>query len=70
MKCKCGNDRFHGHQVSHHDVVVDGHGSWQTDEGVYFSAVPFGPFTCTVCGAEYETLDDLPCDDVGGLADE
>ena len=56
MKCKCGNDRFIAHQVCHHDVITDGDGEFSADKGVYYGGRPFGPFTCTVCGAEYEEL--------------
>jgi hypothetical protein len=58
MKCRCGNELFIGHQVSHHDVKVDGQKNFISDLGVYDSKTPFGPFTCTKCGAVYEEFEE------------
>lgn len=56
MKCECGNDTFSAHQVCHHDVLVNGSGEYADDKGVYYGHKPFGPFTCTACGKEYDEL--------------
>jgi len=58
-KCpKCGNGKFSGHQQVFMDVFVDSKGDWISDASKkpYDSNEPYGPFTCTKCGAEYETL--------------
>jgi len=62
MKCKCGNNRFIGHQVCHHHIQVDECGDFQEDGEIYYSGNPFDPFTCTVCGTEYEELDEKGAD--------
>lgn len=59
MKCTCGNDAFSAHQVCYHDITVDSSGCFTEDHGVYESEHPYGPFTCTACGKEYETLEEL-----------
>ena len=62
MKCSCGNNEFNAHQVCRLDVVVDEKGNWlrnpnfDTDGAIYDSGTPYGPFTCTKCGKEYEEL--------------
>lgn len=63
MKCKCcGNDRFIGHQIIRADVEVDGYGRFignlfgGLEAHIYDSGIPYGSFTCTKCGAEYEDL--------------
>lgn len=56
MTCKCGNDRFMAHQICRRDVKVDGDGDFFADQGIYDSETPYGPFTCTECGAEYDEL--------------
>lgn len=56
MKCKCGSDRFMAHQICRHDVVVNDHGVWLEDRGIYDSEKPYGPFTCMDCGQEYDEL--------------
>ena len=63
MKCKCcGNERFIGHQVIRADVIVDGNEAFAEnlfgglESHIYDSENPYGPFTCTKCGAEYEKL--------------
>ena len=61
MLCKCGNDEFTAHQVCHMDVVVDGHNNWQRNTPddsscCYESETPFGPYTCTKCGKEYDSI--------------
>lgn len=56
MKCKCGCERFMAHQICRHDVAVDGRGDFLSDQGIYDSETPFGPFTCTNCGIQYDEL--------------
>lgn len=56
MRCECGGERFMAHQISRHDIVVDGAGNFLEDHGIYDSETPYGPFTCTSCGKEYEEL--------------
>lgn len=55
-KCRCGNNRFNAHQVSHHDIVTNGYGDFIEDRGAYYGNTPFGPFTCTKCGESYDEL--------------
>lgn len=64
MVCKhCKNNRFIGHQIIRADILVDESGDFVENlpEGleahVYDSEKPYGPFTCTKCGAEYDTLE-------------
>lgn len=65
MQCKCGNKTFVAHQVCHLDVVVDSENEFlrnlhdTSEASIYYSGMPFGPYTCTVCGAEYNELSDL-----------
>ncbi len=60
MKCKfCGSEEFVAHQVVHMDVLVDGDGNFIDNlsggaANIYASEKPFGPFTCSRCGAEYD----------------
>lgn len=56
MKCICGNDKFHAHQQCYHDVTVDGNNIFLDDRGCYDSEKPYGPYTCTACGKQYEEL--------------
>ena len=62
FKCKCGNREFIAHQVVRMDAIVNGHNDWQrspnydTDAAIYDSETPYGPYTCTKCGAEYGEL--------------
>lgn len=64
MKCKvCGNDKFYGHQVLRTDVICDEHGRFLQNlmDGmgpyIYDAETPYGPFTCTKCGTEYDELE-------------
>lgn len=64
-KCKCGCTRFYAHQVCRVDVIVDKDNNFQGDitEGqvsVYDAEEPYGPYTCMKCGAEYDSLEELP----------
>lgn len=62
MKCECGNNEFSGHQQVYVDVVVDEHGNFDRnlcesiEDSIYEAGRPYGPFTCTKCGKEYEDL--------------
>lgn len=62
MICVCGNDRFIGHQLIRSDVYVDADGAFEDnlpgglDANIYDAEKPYGPFTCTCCGKEYEKL--------------
>ena len=62
MKCVCGNDKFIGHQVVRADIVVNQDGDFDSnlecglDAAVYDTEDPYGPFTCTACGKEYDEL--------------
>ena len=40
-------------------MAVNPYGAYQEDLGVYDAEDPYGPFTCTQCGAEYGELDEL-----------
>lgn len=66
-RCKiCGNDRFVGHQAVRLEVITDGEGDFMdnmpegAESAIYDSSSPYGPFTCTKCGEEYDELDELP----------
>jgi len=52
----CGNESFTAHMQCYHDILVDGHGQFMRDEGIYESGKPYGPFTCPECDTEYEEL--------------
>lgn len=63
MVCKIyNNTRFIGHQIIRADVLVDSAGEFEADlpggveNHIYDRAMPYGPFTCTCCGAEYDKL--------------
>ena len=64
MKCECGNDKFVGHQICRVDVIVDEGNNFlenivsdkELGDSVYDSETPYGPYTCTECGAEYPDL--------------
>ena len=52
----CGSKRFLAHQVCYHDVIVNPDNIFEEDAGVYESDTPYGPYTCKICGAEFEEL--------------
>lgn len=63
MRCRhCNNNQFIGHQILRTDVLVDEEGNFADnlpgglESHVYDSEKPYGPFTCTKCGAEYDEL--------------
>lgn len=64
MKCQCGNDRFVGHQILRVEVITDEHGDFYEnlscglEKSIYDAGNPYGPFTCTECGKEYDELMD------------
>ena len=63
MRCKCGNDKFYAHQLVYLDVTVDESGEFHSNlediaAAIYDSERPYGPYTCTKCAAEYDTLTD------------
>ena len=63
MKCVCGNDRFHANQVCYHEIIVDEWGDFEKnddsvyEDGIYDADTPHGPYICTKCGAEYDSLE-------------
>lgn len=65
MKCKiCGSETFEAHQELHVDVICDGDGDFidnlaeTLEASISESWNPYGPFTCTHCGAVYDELED------------
>jgi len=49
-------------QIVRVDVIVDAGGSFESnvtnpmENSIYDAEKPYGPFTCTVCGKEYDEL--------------
>lgn len=60
MVCICGNDEFYAHQVVRMDIIVDKDNYFVKglENGIYDSEIPYGPYTCTKCGKEYDELCD------------
>lgn len=63
MRCRCGNSKFYAHQLVRLDVIVDANGSFERNlediaAAIYDSGKPYGPYTCTKCDAEYDSLND------------
>ena len=62
MICTCGNDHFYAHQIVRVDVIVDADGCFEDnatdrlESSIYDAEKPYGPFTCTSCGREYDEL--------------
>ena len=57
MKClKCGNDKFVAHQLVRMDIVVDENNNFLEQGEIYDSETPYGPYTCTKCGKEYDNI--------------
>ena len=62
LKCpKCGStEAFNAHQVCYIDVVVDTYGTFvsnlceSTDESIYDSGKPYGPYTCQKCRVTFD----------------
>lgn len=59
--CKCGFNRFIAHQLVRMDVIVDENNYFEesVEGGIYDCETPYGPYTCTNCGAEYDSLKEL-----------
>ena len=64
LKCKCGCEEFIAHQVCHMEIIVDGNNEFidnyygTAEDSIYEAGDPYGPYTCVVCGAEYDELTD------------
>lgn len=63
MKCSvCGNNLFFAHQLVRMDILCDGDGTFVSNinenpaADIYDAENPYGPFTCSICGAEYDEL--------------
>ena len=62
MICDCGNDTFYGNQLVRLEIIVDKDGCFESNidddatQNIYDAEKPYGPFVCTNCGKEYETL--------------
>lgn len=63
MKCKCcGNSSFTARQEVSINIHVDGNNRFlnyhqgDAENSVFTAATPHGPYVCTKCGAEYESL--------------
>jgi len=61
MRCICGNNKFYAHQQVRLEVIVDEEGDFDSNmediaAAIYDSEDPYGPFVCTKCGAEYDSL--------------
>jgi hypothetical protein len=57
--CVCGNTRFTASQLCYHDVIVDSDNNFIDNIGIFQSESPYGSYSCTKCGAEYEELESL-----------
>ncbi|MBQ3570206.1 MAG: hypothetical protein IJA20_05970 [Methanocorpusculum sp.] len=65
-KCVCGCNRFYAHQQLYADVIVDGGNNFigngvddNLSNSISESGKPYGPYTCIMCGREYDDLEDL-----------
>ena len=62
MVCRCGNSSFFARQVIRTDIIVDDDNNFlqntfcENEVSIYDSEAPYGPYTCTKCGKEYEEL--------------
>ena len=69
---KCSGTKFHAHQLCRMDIIVDGNNNFyesaseSTAADIYDSETPYGPYTCVTCGAEYDSLYELPATDSEG----
>ena len=61
MSCKCGNDQFYAFQVCVLDVIVDTDNTVVKDleQSGGSCDKPHGPYTCTNCGEQYETIEQV-----------
>ncbi len=57
---RCKSERFIASQKVYMDVLVDGNGFFKEDLDIKEAENPYGPYTCAVCGTEYESLEELP----------
>lgn len=63
--CHCNNKEFFAHQKCFVDVVVDGNNNFlknkyeNFEQSVYESEKPYGQYTCSNCGEEFNELKDL-----------
>ena len=56
MFCKCGNANFTCVSVQKYDIEINAVSGSQTE--LYLASEQLeGPYICTQCGAEYETLE-------------
>jgi len=72
FKCECGNKEFVARQVCHVDIIVNGNNQFERNavmdshkpeqtigdmEGsIYQAGTPYGPYTCTKCGTDYDEI--------------
>lgn len=58
----CGSERFIGHQLMRAEVYVGSDGEFDDnlpgglEAAIYDAGKPYGPFTCTQCGQEFDEL--------------
>jgi len=58
-RCSCGSTRFAANQACYHSVIVDSDNNFIRNIEIGEAEYPYGIYHCTVCNAEYDTLDDL-----------
>ena len=51
---RCKSERFIASQKVYMDVLVDGNGFFKEDLDIKEAENPYGPYTCAVCGTEYD----------------
>lgn len=61
--CKCGNKKFFAVQEIWEEVVVDERNRYRVTQDLYSANEPVGPYICTECGEEYDSLKELPNED-------
>lgn len=70
MKCKfCGSKRFIGQQIGYHSIIVDEDGNFCDEVECGDAETPYGPYTCCVCGAVYDELDEEELTDKPSFTD-
>lgn len=74
MKCFfCGGESFAAHERVYLDIIVDGMGMFErnflesVEESIYEHESPYGPFECQLCGAVYESLNEMAGNILSGL---
>lgn len=55
-QCKCGGTEFTASQKCYHDIRVNGDNTFIKEIEISQADSPYGPYTCTQCGAEYDEL--------------